>query len=387
MNEQRYSCTAAAKCGSCTFLHVPYKEQLTQKQKTVEKLLGRYGKVQPVIGMEDPRYYRNKVHHAFSYSRKTGPIHGSYQEDSHKVVMVKDCLLEDQISQKIIDTVCSLLPSFKITVYNEDTGFGLLRHILVRRGFTTGEIMVVLVAASPVFPSKNNFVKALRKIHPEITSVVLNINSKRTSMVLGERNITLYGPGFITDILCRKRFRISPSSFYQVNPVQTEKLYTEAIRMAGLTRTDTVLDAYCGIGTIGMAASGYCKEVCGVELNPEAVRDARTNAKVNGVRNIRFIAGDAGEFMERQAAEGTRSDVVFMDPPRAGSDERFLRSLMRMGPDRVVYISCNPETLARDLRILTKGKYTVQKIQPVDMFPFCDHIECVSLLQRISWRL
>ena len=283
-------------------MHVPYKEQLTQKQKTVEKLLGRYGKVQPVIGMEDPRYYRNKVHHAFSYSRKTGPIHGSYQEDSHKVVMVKDCLLEDQISQKIIDTVCSLLPSFKITVYNEDTGFGLLRHVLVRRGFTTGEIMVVLVAASPVFPSKNNFVKALRKIYPEITTVVLNINSKRTSMVLGERNITLYGPGFITDILCRKRFRISPSSFYQVNPVQTEKLYTEAIRMAGLTSADTVLDAYCGIGTIGMAASGYCKEVCGVELNPEAVRDARTNAKINGVKNIRFIAGDAGEFMEQQAA-------------------------------------------------------------------------------------
>ena len=206
-------------------------------------------------------------------------------------------------------------------------------------------------------------------------------------MVLGERNMTLYGPDFITDILCRKRFRISPSSFYQVNPVQTEKLYTEAIRMAGLTSADTVLDAYCGIGTIGMAASGYCKEVCGVELNPEAVRDARTNAKVNGVKNIRFIAGDAGEFMEQQAAGGTRSDVVFMDPPRAGSDERFLRSLMRMGPDRVVYISCNPETLARDLRILTKGKYTVQKIQPVDMFPFCDHVECVSLLQRISWRL
>ncbi len=365
-------------------MHLPYEEQLAAKQKKVQKLLNSFGKVSPVIGMEDPLYYRNKVHHAFAWSKRTGAVHGSYQEDSHKVVMGKDCLLEDKKSQQIIDTIASLLPSFRITVYNEDTGFGLLRHVLIRRGFSTGEIMVVLVAASPLFPSKNNFVKALRKIHPEITTVVLNINSKRTSMVLGERNIPLYGPGFITDLLCGKRFRISPSSFYQVNPVQTERLYAEAIRMAELTPEDTVLDAYCGIGTIGMTASGFCKEVTGVELNAAAVRDARTNAKTNGVRNIRFIAGDAGDYMEQRAAEGIVTNVVFMDPPRSGSDEKFLRSLIRTAPDRVVYVSCNPETLARDLKLLTKGKYKAREIRPVDMFPFCDDIETIVSLKKTT---
>ena len=363
-------------------MHLSYEEQLKLKQKKAEQLLGKYGKVLPVIGMKDPLHYRYKVHHVLAFSKKNGVFHGCYQENSHIVVPVQDCLIEDVLSQQVIDTVCGMLKSFKITVYNEDTGYGLLRHVLVRRGFATGEIMVVLVATSPVFPSRNNFVKALREKHPEISTIVLNVNSRQTSMVLGDRNIVLYGKGFIRDRLCGCSFRISPSSFYQVNPVQTERLYHEAIRMAALTDKDLVLDAYCGIGTIGMAAASQCKEVMGIELNRDAVQDARNNAKENSVRNIRFVSGDAGQYMEKLSAEHKRCDVVFMDPPRSGSDERFLKSLVRMGPERVVYISCNPETQARDLGYLKAKGYQAQQIRPVDMFPFCDALETIVSLTK-----
>ena len=242
--------------------------------------------------------------------------------------------------------------------------------------------MVVLVLGSPILPSKNNFVKALRKEHPEITTVVLNINDKKTSMVLGDREKAIYGPGFIRDQLCGCSFRISPKSFYQVNPVQTEVLYQTAIQYAGLSGKETVIDAYCGIGTIGLIASKHAKRVIGVELNPDAVKDARINAKENRITNAGFYQGDAGRFMVEMAANKEKADVVFMDPPRAGSDERFLSSVVKLAPEKVVYVSCNPETLARDLKYLIRHKYEVRKIQPVDMFPFCDHVETVCLMSR-----
>ena len=274
------------------------------------------------------------------------------------------------------------MKSFKIKTYDEDTGYGLFRHVLIRRGFKSGEIMVVLVLGSPILPSSNNFVKALRKEHPEITTVVLNINDRKTSMILGEREKVLYGKGFIRDELCGCTFRISPKSFYQVNPVQTEILYQKAIEFAHLTGKESVIDAYCGIGTIGLIASGHAKEVVGVELNKDAVKDAILNAKENQIRNVRFFQGDAGEFMEAMAAEGNSMDVLFMDPPRAGSDEKFMASAVKMGPEKIVYISCNPETLARDLKYLTKKGYQVKKIQPVEMFAFTEHVETVVLLSR-----
>ena len=274
------------------------------------------------------------------------------------------------------------MKSFKIKTYDEDTGYGLFRHVLIRRGFKSGEIMVVLVLGSPIFPSSNNFVKALRKEHPEITTVVLNINDRKTSMILGEREKVLYGKGFIRDELCGCTFRISPKSFYQVNPVQTEILYQKAIEFAHLTGKESVIDAYCGIGTIGLIASGHAKEVVGVELNKDAVKDAILNAKENQIRNVRFFQGDAGEFMETMAAEGNSMDVLFMDPPRAGSDEKFMASAVKMGPEKIVYISCNPETLARDLKYLTKKGYQVKKIQPVEMFAFTEHVETVCLLSK-----
>lgn len=382
MEEKVTKCSVSKKCGSCQYQGVPYKEQLATKQKRMKKLLGKFANVKPIIGMDDPFYYRNKVHAVFDRDKKGNIICGTYEAKTHKVVPIEECMIEDRISQEIIRTIRDMLKSFRIKTYDEDTGYGLLRHVLVRRGFSTDEIMVVLVIGSPIFPSKNNFVKALRKKYPQITTVVLNVNDKKTSMVLGERDIVIYGKGYIRDTLCGCTFRISPQSFYQVNSVQTEILYKTAIEYAGLGRKETVIDAYCGIGTIGLVAAKRAKNVIGVELNPDAVRDARINAKENKITNARFYQGDAGEFMENMAENGEHADVVFMDPPRTGSDKKFMSSVIKLNPSRIVYISCGPETLARDLEYLTKHGYDVRKIQPVDMFSFTDHCENICLLTK-----
>lgn len=382
MEEKVTKCSVSKKCGSCQYQGVPYKEQLSAKQKRMKKLLGKFANVKPIIGMDDPFYYRNKVHAVFDRDKKGNIICGTYEAKTHKVVPIEECMIEDKISQEIIRTIRDMLKSFRIKTYDEDTGYGLLRHVLVRRGFSTDEIMVVLVIGSPIFPSKNNFVKALRKKYPQITTVVLNVNDKKTSMVLGERDIVIYGKGYIRDTLCGCTFRISPQSFYQVNPVQTEILYKTAIEYAGLGRKETVIDAYCGTGTIGLVAAKRAKNVIGVELNPDAVRDARINAKENKITNARFYQGDAGEFMENMAENGEHADVVFMDPPRTGSDKKFMSSVIKLNPSRIVYISCGPETLARDLEYLTKHGYDVRKIQPVDMFSFTDHCENICLLTK-----
>ena len=382
MEQKENVCSVAKKCGGCRYQGVSYQEQLRRKQRITEGLLKKFGKVEPIIGMEDPYYYRNKVHAAFGRDRKGNVISGIYEEKSHRIVSVDDCMIEDKKSQEIIRTIRGMLKSFKIKTYDEDTGYGLLRHVLVRRGFSTGEIMVVLVTVSPIFPSKNNFVKALRKEHPEITTVVLNVNDRQTSMVLGDRNIVLYGPGFIKDRLMGLTFRISPSSFYQVNPVQTEVLYGKAMEFAAMTGKERVIDAYCGTGTIGIIASGNARDVIGVELNRDAIRDARMNARENKIRNVRFVPGDAGWFMEGMAAEGEKVEVVLMDRPRSGSDRKFLHSLLTLSPEKIVYVSCNPETLARDLACLTKRDYLVKKMQPVDMFPLTDSVEVVCLLEN-----
>lgn len=382
MEEKVTKCSVSKKCGSCQYQGVPYKEQLAAKQKRMKKLLGKFANVKPIIGMDDPFYYRNKVHAVFDRDKKGNIICGTYEAKTHKVVPIEECMIEDKISQEIIRTIRDMLKSFRIKTYDEDTGYGLLRHVLVRRGFSTDEIMVVLVIGSPIFPSKNNFVKALRKKYPQITTVVLNVNDKKTSMVLGERDIVIYGKGYIRDTLCGCTFRISPQSFYQVNPVQTEILYKTAIEYAGLGRKETVIDAYCGTGTIGLVAAKRAKNVIGVELNPDAVRDARINAKENKITNARFYQGDAGEFMENMAENGEHADVVFMDPPRTGSDKKFMSSVIKLNPSRIIYISCGPETLARDLEYLTKHGYDVRKIQPVDMFSFTDHCENICLLTK-----
>lgn len=382
MEKKKTGCLLAEKCGGCAYQGMTYEKQCRIKQRTVEELLDGLCAVQPMIGMEEPYHYRNKVHAVFDRDKKGKPVSGIYQEGTHRVVPVDSCMIEDEKSDAIIVTVRKLLPSFKIKVYDEDTGYGLLRHVLVRRSFSNGQIMVVLVTASPVFPSKNNFVKALLKEHPEITTVVQNINGRNTSMVLGQKENVLYGRGYIEDTLCGCIFRISARSFYQVNPVQTEKLYRKAIELARLTGKENVLDAYCGIGTISLIAAPYCRQVAGVELNPEAVRDAVNNRNRNKADNVRFFQGDAGEFMAQLAKDGQRLDAVFMDPPRSGSTEEFIDAVGAVKAARVVYISCNPETLARDLRYFKKRGYQAGEAWPVDMFPWTDSIETVVELRR-----
>lgn len=375
-------CPLSKKCGGCQYQGMPYEKQLEEKQKKTSRLLKKFCTVYPIEGMENPYYYRNKVHAVFDRDRKGNPISGVYQPKSHIVVPVDSCQIEDQKADEIIVTIRNMLKSFKIKTYDEDTQYGLLRHVLVRKGFATGQIMVVLVTASPVFPSKKNFVTALLKKHPEITTVVQNVNSRGTSMVLGSKENVLYGKGYIEDVLCGYTFRISSRSFYQINPVQTEKLYAKAIREANLTGKERVLDAYCGIGTIGMLASQKAREVISVELNRDAVKDAVFNAKRNDIKNISFYCKDAGDFMVEMAEEGGQADVVFMDPPRSGSTEVFMNSLITLGPKRVVYVSCNPETLARDLEYLTARGYRALGAWPFDQFPHTDEIEAVVSLVK-----
>lgn len=371
-------CPYSARCGGCSRVHIPYPEQLKMKQAAVGKLLQGICPVEPILGMDDPWHYRSKVHAVIGTDFKTKrPISGVYQRGTHRVVPVQGCLIEDPRADAIIQTIVGMIPRYKLRIYNENTHRGFLRHVMVRTGHATGQIMVILVATASEFPGGKAFVAELTQKHPEITTVVLNVNQKETSMVLGTRDYPLYGPGYMEDELCGKRFRISPQSFYQVNARQTERLYQTAISLAGLTGKETLLDAYCGTGTIGLCASDQVGRLIGVELNADAVRDAKVNARLNSVTNADFICEDAGRFMVKMAKEGQSPDVLIMDPPRSGSDERFLRSVLTCRPRTIVYVSCNPETLARDARFLVKGGYKAIKAIPVDMFPHTEHCECV----------
>lgn len=375
-------CNVSSKCGGCQFIDMPYKQQLKVKHDRLEGLIGKYCEVGDFIGMEDPDHYRCKVHAVFTHDRKGNPLSGIYQEGSHKVVPVDACLLEDKKADDIIATIRGMLRSFKIKTYDEDYGQGLLRHVLIRVGRNSGQIMVILVLTSPILPSKNNFVKALLKAHPEITTIVLNVNDKHTSMILGDQEKVLYGKGYITDTVCGMEFKISPKSFYQVNPVQTEKMYSKAIELAHLDGSEEALDCYSGVGTIGIIASPHVKHVTSVEINADAVKDAIWNAKNNGIKNVTFYKNDATRFMQQMADSGDKADVVFMDPPRSGATEEFLNSLFILYPKKVVYISCGPDSLARDLGIFTKNGYRVTDCVPVDMFCHTRSIETIVLLKR-----
>ena len=377
------NCPLYKKCGGCQLQNLTYEQQLRYKQVKCIRLLGKFCRVGEIIGMENPYHYRNKVQAAFALDRHSNIISGVYQSSSHKIVPVTVCMTEDEKADEIIGTIRRLLKNFKLRPYNEDTGRGFLRHVLVKRGFKSGQIMVVLVTGTRDFPKKKDFVATLLKIHPEITTVVQNVNNQKTSMVLGNRSEVLFGDGYITEQLGDFSFRISPKAFYQINPIQTEVLYNTTLEFAGLTGKETVIDAYCGTGTIGIFASPKAKKVVGVELNPDAVKDARVNAKLNSAENTEFYNADAGEFLADAAASSNEKyDVVIMDPPRSGSTVKFLKSVVKLAPKTVVYVSCNPETLARDLMFLVRNGYKVKKIQPVDMFPHTNHVETVVLLSH-----
>ena len=376
----------AKNCGGCPLLGLDYAEQLKQKEATVKKLLGKYGPVNAIRGMEDPYHYRNKVISTFTTGWGGKLTSGIYAANSHKVLPVESCLLQDEVLDKTMEAVRAAAIACRYQPYNEDKGTGLVRHCLLRRGVATGQVMVVLVTAQPVLPGARNFVRALlaeaEKRGVTVTTVVQNVNPRKTSVVLGDAEKVLYGKGYILDELCGKTYALSPRSFYQINHSQTEVLYGLAVEAAHLTGKEVVLDAYCGIGTIGLTAADRAKQVVGVELNRDAVQDAIGNAKHNGVKNARFFAADATRWISEAAAAGERADVIFMDPPREGSTPQFIESVARMAPKRVVYVSCNPETLARDLALLTKKGYRVESSTPVDMFPHSEHIETVVLLSH-----
>ncbi len=375
------TCSVSNDCGGCCYTGIPYDKTLEIKEKKVNELFKGIYTTKRIVGMFHPINYRNKVHGVVGSGAGGSVITGCYREESHDIIPVDYCMIQDKKADEIISTLRELFSSFRYRPYNEDTGNGFMRHVLIRRGFSTDEIMVVLVTSNVEFPSKNNFIAELLKLHPGITTIIQNINNYNTSMVLGKKNIVLHGKGYIEDILCKNRFRIGPDSFYQINPSQTEKLYKAAINGASISKDDVVFDAYCGIGTIGITAAKHCKSVIGVELNPNAVKDAKINAKINGINNINFVCQDATEFLSENAGK-IKADVIIMDPPRSGSTEVFLSSVLKVNPSRVVYISCNPETQARDIKTLIKGGYRITDMETYDMFPYTDNIENIVCMVK-----
>ncbi len=355
-----------------------YEEQLKIKREYVRKLYSGHD-VEPVIGMKDPYHYRHKVYAAFSTNRNGNIRAAMYEENSHRPVIVNNCLIQNEAANRIIETICRTAEEMNIEVYNEDTGTGVLRHAYIRISRSTKRALVTIVIGAKQMPGSRKFVAVLTKKHPEIETVIINQNSRKTSMVLGEKEHVVYGKGFITEEISGLKFRISSKSFFQVNPVQAEKLYRTAINMAKLNMESVVLDACCGTGTIALLAAKYAKNVIGVEISESSVRDARYNAKVNHIGNAQFYCNDAEQFMH---SLDEKIDCVFLDPPRSGMTYSFMSELKRLEPEKIVYISCNPETQVRDLRILKN--YTIKKIVPCDMFPMTPHLETIVLLQKLN---
>ena len=369
-------------CGGCPMLSLPYGEQLRAKQARLEALLGEFGPVASILGMEHPWHYRNKVISSFAWGPGKALVSGIYAQGTHRVVPVESCLLHQEALDRAVAAVRQAAREFRYQPFDENRRTGLIRHVLCRHSLTTGEVLAVLVTASPVLPGARAFAARVKELCPAIATLAQNINPRPGSAVLGEREKILYGRGYIEDTLCGVRFRISPSSFYQINPVQTQVLYSAAIAAAKLTGKERVLDAYCGVGTIGLSAAAHAGSVVGVELNRSAAACAGENAKANNIRNARFRCGDAAAFLDGMAARGEKLDVVFLDPPRAGSSPVFLDALCRVSPARAVYISCNPETQRRDLEYLAARGWRAESIQGVDMFPHTEHIETVVLLSH-----
>ena len=428
-------CPVDARCGGCKNLCVPYTKQLIDKQLRIERLfapLAPDGTISLIKGMKDPYHYRNKVISPFAPGKKLPPrgqnrkttdprdrkaadargakgskgkrpqaryeiLTGMYAAGSHELVPTDKCLIENETAKKVVLAVRDIMRKHDVAPYREDTGTGFMRHVVVRVGHTSGEVLVTLVTNSDDFPSSKSFCRELIRLCPAVTTVVQNVNERQTNVILGDKERVLYGPGFILDELCGLSFRISSKSFYQVNATQTEVLYRAAMDLAGFDGTQVAIDAYCGTGTIGLvAAKSGAARVIGVDSVESAIRDARTNARHNGVENAEFVAGDATDFMCELAKEGVLGAseqeegaqagglVVLMDPPRAGSTEEFLRAAAALAPKRIVYISCNPETQARDVEFLDSIGYAVVAVQPVDMFPHTDHIECIVALEPVD---
>ena len=368
------------KCGGCPLLALPYPRQIAEKQQRLQKLLGGFAPVAPLRTMAEPWHYRNKAIASFA-TQQGKLVCGLYAEGTHKVLPSADCLLQNEVLNRTLAAVQDVARACRYTAFDEDKRTGLLRHVVLRCS-RKGQVLVTLVTPGPELPGSRNFCAALRKKAPWVVSVVQNINPTVSSAVLGGREKTLYGPGFVLDTLCGLQFAISSRSFYQVNPRQTEVLYRAALDAAKLTGKETVVDAYCGIGTIGLCAAPHAGQVIGVERNPAAVKDAAANARHNKLSNAKFVCADATEWMAAAASEGLHPDVVFLDPPRAGSTPECIAAVAKMAPRRVVYVSCDPETLARDVAIFARYGYKAKGFTPVDLFPQTRHVETVVLLSH-----
>lgn len=376
-------CKICTACGGCQYQQINYKKQLEFKTNRVKNAIKRIAhidtKVNDCIGMKNPYNYRNKIQVPFAKDRKGNVVYGFYKENSHEIIPTKECAIEDKRAASILWDIKELIKKMGIPTYNEDNGRGILRYVLIRTSYHYDELMVVLVTSMLNFPGQRNFVDALIKLHPEITSIVENVNSRHTNVILGNKEKILYGPGFIKDDILGLTFEISPSSFFQVNPEQVEVLYKTALDLIDIKKNQIVLDAYSGVGTIGLIASKNAKKVISVEIVKDAHKNAIENAKRNNINNIEFHCGDAGEFINSYDGD---LDIVIMDPPRKGSDEKFLSTLINKKVPQIIYISCDPETLARDLEYL-KQSYDVTYIQPVDMFPMTAHVETIVALKLI----
>lgn len=383
------ACDVARQCGGCQLQAMAYNKQLEFKRNKVKNNLKRIGgfqeiEVLPVIGMEHPWRYRNKTQVPFSLDKTGNIVAGFYAGRTHSIIDHEDCLLAPEINRKIIATIKNYMNQYKIRPYDEKTQQGIVRHVLIRQGYTTGEIMICLVINRKSLPKAEQLVEQLKQI-PGMTSISYNINCENTNVILGETVVSLYGSGYITDYIGTIKYQISPQSFFQVNPTQTKKLYETALEYAGLTGNETVWDLYCGIGTITLFLAQKAKKVYGVEIVEPAIQDARKNAEINQIQNAEFYVGRAEDILpEKYKKEQIKADVIVVDPPRKGCDQTLLETILQMQPKRVVYVSCDSATLARDLKYLCKEKYQIEKIQPVDMFPASVHVETVVGLQRID---
>lgn len=370
-------CPSAKKCGGCRNIHEPYENSLAFKQDKVNKLYAGK-KVERIIGMEDPYHYRHKIYASFSQTRDGRIIAGMYEENTHRLIDSRMCLIQNARANAILQTICTVATDMKLEAYDEDRGTGTLRHAYLRVSHANQEVLVVIVIGSKDLPGSRSFVQKIVSAHPEIRTVILNWNRENTSMILGPKDKVLYGKGYIEDEIDGMVFRISAHTFYQVNPVQTEVMYSTALQYAQLKKTDTVLDMCCGIGTISLLAARKARYVLGVEVNPKSIQDAGKNAVRNHIRNAEFLAMDGEEFIHELL---DTPDVVFLDPPRSGFSGSFMQALEKLGPQKIVYVSCNPVTQARDLKVI-ESNYRIEKIQPVDNFPFTSELECIVSLTR-----
>lgn len=376
-------CITYKRCGGCDLRHIDYEETLNIKQNMVQNLVNKTLKnkieVNKTIGMGNPYHYRNKAQFPVGLNRQNEKVIGVFAKRTHEIIEMKDCFIQNTISQQIAFAIQKFIVEKDISVYNEERNEGLLRHIIIKVGLRTHEIMCILVINGKKIPYENELVEMLVKTY-NLKTIVKNINTKNTNVILGNENIIIHGDGYIYDTLGDYTFKISPMSFYQVNPVQAEVLYNTAIEMANLTKEDILFDLYCGIGTIGIFASPYVKKVYGIEIVEQAIEDAKENAKINNINNIEFQAGDVEKvFSNLMEKKQIYPNVIIVDPPRKGLDTNTINNILAVEPEKLVYISCNPATMVRDVKLLEE-KYEIKEIQPVDMFPFTSHVECVAIL-------